>query len=405
MPQERPHVAILIETSKAYGRGLLRGVADYLKLHGPWSVYIDERALGDPPPPWLQSWNGDGILIRETNKEALSTALKTGAAVVNLGEQEHADVPHIRSDEQAISELAADHLQLRGFRNFGYVGLPESSFSDSRHRFFVETLSDNSCAFFSFPSTSINHASWESGQDQLAEWLVQLPKPIGLMACYDVVGFRVLEACRRAGLSVPDEVAVVGVDNDAELCALSNPPLSSIEHCLEKIGFQAAELLNNLMTTNIVAPSLTLVRPTGVVTRQSTDIIAIDDTKVAAACRFIRENACKGMTVPKVAEHVALSRRALERRFHNALKRSPQSELRRVQIERVRQLLEDTDYKLSVIAQMSGFRYHEYMSKVFKEKVGISPGTYRKTKRRDSSGTAQVRANITTEINTSSPTA
>ena len=281
--------------------------------------------------------------------------------------------------------IAAEHLRLRGFRHFGYVGVPNSPFSDSRHRFFMESIAPRPCEYFGASSPNVNQNSWEAIQDQLAEWLLQLPKPIGLMASYDVVGLRVLEACRRAGLSVPDQVAVVGVDNDAELCALSNPPLSSVEHSLEKIGYQAAELLGNMMSENITAPSLTLVRPTGVVTRQSSDIIAIDDIKVAAACHFIREHACEGMTVPKVAEHVSLSRRALERRFHNALKRSPQSELRRIQIDRVRQLLEDTDHKLSVVAQMSGFRYHEYMSKVFKEKTGISPGNYRKSKRSQAS--------------------
>ena len=385
MARERPHVAILIETSKAYGRGLLRGVADFLKLHAAWSVYVDERALGDPAPPWLENWRGDGILIRDSGTNAMDVARRTGAAIVNLGEQEIDGLPHVRSDERLISENVAEHLIQRGFRHFGYVGLSGRPFSDAREKYFRDAVETKDCASYRVFDLNADGSAhnWEQTQNALAAWLQGLSQPVGVMACYDVIGFRVLDACRRAGISVPDEVAVVGVDNDAELCALSNPPMSSVEHRAEEIGFRAAEILNSLMSGGPPPDPLTMIRPNGVVTRQSSDIIAIEDDKVAAACRYIRQHACDGITVPQVADHVSLSRRALERRFHNALRRSPQSELRRIQLDRVRRLLEDTDYKLSVIAKMSGFRYHEYMSKVFKEKTGISPGTYRKSKRRD----------------------
>ena len=383
MVRKGPHVAILIETSTAYGRGLLRGVAEYLKLHPTWSVYVDERALGDPVPPWLKNWRGDGILIRDSSDRSMALAKASGASIVNLGEQVIGGIPLIRSDDQIITDQIAEHLSQRGFRNFGYVGFKDRNFSKSREHCFRQVLATQeraTIASFEVPDET-EEITWETSQNSLAEWLLQLPKPVGIMACYDVMGFRVLDACRRVGLSVPDEVAVVGVDNDAELCALSNPPLSSVDHRSEQIGFTAAEILNELINGGPQPKSLTTVRPNGIVTRHSSDIIAIEDEKVAEACRYIRQHACDGITVPEVAEHVTLSRRALERRFHNALRRSPQSELRRIQLDQVRRLLDETDYKLSTIAKMSGFRYHEYMSKVFKEKMGISPGSYRKSKR------------------------
>jgi len=383
MVRKGPHVAILIETSTAYGRGLLRGVGEYLKFHPTWSVYVDERALGDPVPPWLENWRGDGILIRDSGNTSMAVAKTSCASIVNLGEKIVEDIPLICSDDEIIADQIVEHLTQRGFRNFGYVGFSDRCFSKSRGDHFSRAIAvQEGTTFASFEfSNETAESTWEASQDHLAEWLLGLPKPVGVMACYDVVGFRVIDASRRAGLSVPDEIAVVGVDNDAELCALSNPPLSSVEHRAEYIGSTAVEILNVLMIGGPRPKPITTVRPNGIVTRQSSDIIAIEDDKVAAACCYMRQHACEGITVPEVSEHVSLSRRALERRFHNALRRSPQSELRRIQIDQVRRLLEDTDYKLSTIAKMSGFRYHEYMSKVFKEKTGLSPGIYRKSKR------------------------
>ena len=200
MVRKGPHVAILIETSTAYGRGLLRGVAEYLKLHPTWSVYVDERALGDPVPPWLKNWRGDGILIRDSGDRSMALAKASGASIVNLGEQIIGGIPLIRSDDQIITDQIAEHLSQRGFRNFGYVGFTDRNFSKSREHCFRQLIGAQegaTIASFEVPDET-EETTWEASQNRLAEWLHRLPKPVGIMACYDVMGFRVLDACRRA---------------------------------------------------------------------------------------------------------------------------------------------------------------------------------------------------------------
>lgn len=209
-------------------------------------------------------------------------------------------------------------------------------------------------------------------------WLKALPKPCGIMACNDVRGRQILTCCREAGVTVPDEVAVIGVDKDEIFCELSDIPLSSVILNTQQIGFEAASLLAKLMAGDKQQPACILVKPIGVMARQSTDVLAIDDRHIASALKHIREQACNGLDVEAILKTVPLSRSVLERRFAQVLGTSPKAEILRVKLDRVCRLLTESDLSLAEVAQKTGFEHPEYMSRLFKKKMGMTPGDFRK---------------------------
>jgi LacI family transcriptional regulator len=382
----RARVALIIETSSVYGRRLLAGVTRYMHAHAPWSVFLEQRGLTEKPPAWLDDWDGDGILSRVTTPALAERLRKRSTAVVDLtdiyGDQ---GLPRIWSDDAQIGTLAAEHLLERGFRNFAFCGFTGHLWSQRRRDGFFSRIGAAAGERRVYESAwgGPTAHEWQTEQNQIADWLSTLPKPVGIMASNDLRGQHVLDACKQIGVAVPEEAAIIGCDNDELLCRLCDPPLSSVVPNPEQIGFEAAALLQQLIEAKgkarrkLEAARLE-ISPTGVVTRQSTDVLAIADTNVAAALRFIREHACLGTTVDDVLRHVPISRSMLERGFRQFLNRSPHAEIRLVQLKRVRELLSETDLSLDRIAHLAGFKHPEYMSVVFKRELGETPGQYRR---------------------------
>jgi LacI family transcriptional regulator len=378
-----PHVAVLIETSRAYGRGLLEGVAQYNRQFGFWSTYFEPHGLNDAPPKWLSSWKGDGILVRINDRRMARAILATGLPAVDLrGRVPRLGLPFIGVDNFQVARLAFEHLWDRGFRHFGFCGLARGEYfpMDRRREFFQQRAERADCPCLTFEARDGRRrtAIWEEEQDQIAAWIVKLPRPLGVMACNDDRGHQVLDACRRAGVLVPDEVAVVSVDNDAILCNMAEPPLTSIDVNAEQIGYEAAALLDRLMRRGARAQTPSVeIHPRGVVARQSSDVLAVTDREVAAAVRYIRENACAGLSVEGVLRQVGLSRSVLDLRFKTALGRTPKAEILRVQLERARQLLSESRLPLDDVAARCGFSSAKYLGDVFFRELGVRPGTYR----------------------------
>jgi len=375
-----PHVALLIETSRSYGRALLRGVRQYISERGPWSVYMELRALESKTPPWLKRWRGDGILTRTASQAMADAVRATGVPAVELRatKLEH-DFPFVGVDNRALGRMVAEHLVERGFRHFGVYEIDIEDYFEERRENFVGTLRQSGfgCDVYHAPRRREKPAQWERQQDDLAAWLAELPKPVGLLACTDQLGFWLLDACHRAGVSVPEEAAVVGVENDESLCTMSSPPLSSVQFNGRRIGYEAAALLGRMMQGEPPPQEQTLIEPLGIVTRLSSDVVAIEDKDLAAALRFIRRHACGGITVEDVLRAVPMSRSALERRMRHVLGRTPKAEINRVKLNRVRQLLVETDLPLAAVARKAGFKHPQYMAEVFKQQFGQSPGAYR----------------------------
>lgn len=381
-PPKRREVALLIETSNAYARGLLQGVVHYIREHRPWSFHLPEQGRGDDPPDWLARWRGDGIIARIETPRIARAVVQAGVPAVDLSAARLVpDLPWVETDDEKIARLAAEHLIERGFRRFGFCGDGRFNWSVWRERHFCARVREAGLAVDCFaPKSGASDVSIEAAE--LGRWLRELPKPVGIMACYDIRGQQVLDACRSAGLAVPGEVAVVGVDNDALLCDLATPPLSSVIPNAHRTGYEAAALLDRLMAGKRVPAAATLIAPLGVAARQSTDVLAVDDRDVARAVQFIREHACDGINVADVLRAVPLSRRVLEMRFKGQLGRTPHEEILQARLARVKQLLGETDLPLYRIAERTGFEHVEYLSVVFRREVGTTPSAFRAAQRR-----------------------
>jgi LacI family transcriptional regulator len=384
----RPRVALLVESSRAYGRGLLHGIAEYIRLHGPWSVYLAELGLGDAPPGWLDGWQGDGVIARIENRTIARAVCALGVPAVDLrGLLPDLGIPVIATDDEAVSRLAFGHFVERGYRNFAFCGFVGADYSDKRSEAYARLVAEAGFDCHIYQPTSKSRPSGTKELEstgllteaEVAHWVEALPKPVGLMACNDIRGQQVLNACREVGIAVPEDVAVLGVDNDDVLCDLSYPTLSSVIPDTHRIGYEAASLLERLMSGQSAPTEPISIAPLNVMTRRSTDVLAIEDRDLARAVRFIREHACEGITVEDVLADIPLSRSVFERRFVQLFGRTPKAEILRARLDRVKQLLTGTEIPLKEIAVKVGFSHPEYMNVIFKQRTGLTPGQYRIT--------------------------
>ncbi|EAQ78547.1 AraC family transcriptional regulator [Blastopirellula marina] len=377
-------VALLIETSREYGRGLLRGISRFQREHGPWSIYFQPRGANEPVPTWLANWNGDGILARVEDRRMAQAIQKTGVPAVDLRfAVPNLKMPGVGVDNLALVSLALDHFLDRGFTRFAFCGYPTGEFiwMDLRAKLFHDLVVQKGyrCEVFPQDLKIAKPRTWEQDQRQLVRWIRKLEKPVAIMACNDSRGQQLLDACRRAEADVPNDLSVLGVDNDEFLCGLSTPPLSSIDINTERIGYYAAELLQSLMN-GAPAPSEPVLFPAeAVIARRSTDSFAVEDEEFAAVLRYFRENACQGIRMADITKATGMERRTLERRMKSTLGRSPKDELIRIKIEESRRLLVRTDMSIKNIAQAAGFSNSRYFSRVFQSRVGTTPLAYRKS--------------------------
>jgi LacI family transcriptional regulator len=382
---EIPKVALLVETSRGFGRELLAGIARYAQLHGPWSFHITPGDF-EQAVPKMRQWGGTGIIARIPNERVAQAIIEANVPTIALGltdEQQHPDnplssLPELSSDANEVSRLAAEHLLERQFRHFAYVGLEDRAWSLRRERAFGAHLMEAGFEPHVYrPPAKVRDRVWEKEQEVLAAWIQSLPTPVGLFACNDDRGREVLEACRLAELHVPEDVAVLGVDNDEVFCELSDPPLSSVALNAETAGFRAAELLDAMMHGRARRTKRVLVEALGVVTRRSTEVVAVKDHDVASALQFIRREQGKGITVSRVADEVALSRRSLEKRFRETIGRTILEEIQLVRLERAKRLLLETTYPISRVADIAGFGSTGYFIQFFQSRVGKTPRKFR----------------------------
>jgi len=380
MPRRR-RVALLIETSNAYARGLLDGVIGYLRQRANWSVFLPEQQRGGAPPSWLANWQGDGILARIETEAIADAVRETRLPVVDLSAARWLPgIPWVETDDRSIAQLAISHFLDRGFRNLAFCGDPSFRWSTWRQDHFVALAQAARCECNVFASIArdAHEYSWDSERRRMSQWLRALPKPVGIMACYDIKAQQLLDVCRELRISVPEQVAVIGVDNDPLVCELSDPPLSSVIPNTARAGYEAAELLDRAMAGETVSTDPVLLEPLAVAARQSTDVLAIEDAEIASALRMIRQRATENLRVSDLLRHIPISRRMLEHRFEKLLGRTPHQEILRVRIERVKELLLQTDCSLDEIAARTGFPHTEYLSVAFKRETGITPRAFRK---------------------------
>jgi LacI family transcriptional regulator len=374
-------IAILVDTSTAWGRRLANGVSSYLQRHGPWYVWIEDHGQDEKlrlPPGWV----GDGVIARVDNIAMARYLVKTKLPVVNVSGMDlpGIDFPRVTNDVYVAGQLAAEHFLDRGFRNFAFVGAARRNYVISRYGAFDKALKKYGFTAARYlPSAEAGPKSdWIVQQRDLARWLAELPKPVAVYTWAVRQPARIIDACRRVELDVPEQVAVLGGDDDELFNRLNAPPVSGLTVPSKQMGYKAAELLHRLIKGQKPPKQPILICPTGIITRQSTDILAIDDVDVQSALHFIRLRATDQICVEDVLREVPISRSVLERRFQTFLGRTPAAEIQRVRLERARLMLAETDMSIPNVATQSGFGSPEYMSFAFKREVGQTPLQYRR---------------------------
>jgi LacI family transcriptional regulator len=376
-------VALLVEMSNAFSRELLHGVRDWIRTHGNWAIHLSEQGRGSLPPAWLKAWRGDGIIARIENPAIERAVRACGVPVVNVSASGlGSEMPTVTSDSAGIARLAAEHLLERGLRHFGYVGDARFGWSQKHGGNFVRALQSAgfSCTLFPLPAGQDSGSA--ADRASLRRWLKSLPKPVGVMSCYDIRGQQVLDACRAASLRVPDEVAVIGQHNDELLCDLCDPPLSSVIPDARRVGSVAAELLDGLMRRDRPgAARVVEIPPIGLVTRQSTDLVAVADQRLARAMRHIRAHAHEVLSVDDIARTAGMSRSSLEKKFRDAFGRSPWDQVLHLRLREAERLLSGTTLDIAEIAERSGFGTPEYFSAIFRKLTGKSPRAARRSGR------------------------
>jgi len=376
-----PKIALLVETSREYGRGILRGIIRYQKEHGPWSIYFKPQGLGEPPPKWLHNWRGDGILARINDKRMAKALSTTSAYVVDLRNAlPSLKFPSVAISNQSVVDLAAEHFIERGYKNFAFCGTPlgENRNQDEKGDLFAKLISERKYICHTYKYPKVKFKSWDAEQRHIGSWLKALPKPTALLTCHDDKGQQLIDACGRIKLIVPDDIAILGIDNDPFLCNLSSPQLSSIDVYPERIGYEAAALLDKLMKGEKAPTKPLLFEPRGLIIRQSTDFTAVSDPIVSLITKRILEKACENTDIEHLLNDIPISRSSLFRRFKESIGRSPKKELTRVRIELAKSFLTSSTLRVEEIASKVFHSESKHFIEVFKKTVGTTPLLYRK---------------------------
>lgn len=381
----RKRVFVNVETVTRFGRDIVEGIIQFA-VENSWELDFEYRTLAEPLPCWFQHWNGNGIISRSGSRKIVQELKKKGCPRVELvgnGTNDEDD-QEIASDREETAKLIFNHFYERGFRNFASFSFNDCWWSLLEKKNYSDYLKSRGFSCQTFKVRTNKRAiipQWsENDRQRLADWLSELPKPVALYVVTDAQAVPVLQTCRALGIGVPDEIAVVGVENDEWLCNVTDPPLSSVDQNGKKIGYLAAELLHDRMEGRRLERERITVPPLFIQTRQSSDCVAIDNRDFVEIIKYIRDSATSGLTVNEVVQHSNLSHATLGRLFKKCLGRTIEQEIRRVRVERAKQLLWETGCNIAVVAEKAGFNSPEYFCYSFRQLTGMTPQEFRAIK-------------------------
>jgi LacI family transcriptional regulator len=381
--RKKKRVLIIIETSRVFGRNLIEGIAQFATEHKNWNMFLCDHDVASRNPGKLDTWSGDGIIIRGFNKNLNQFFHRFEGSKINLAADGQEFPIYVRFDNTKCGEMAAAHFWERGYRNFAYFSMGHARWSQLRYDCFASALKQYNATCF--PSPQMHQKNlitlptfWHRGLDSsVLRWLRSLPKPVGIFCAYDNHAFYLTSLCNYHGIAVPEEVAVLGVDNDESMCRSIAPALSSIDPNAKRIGYIAAETLDKMMYHKPLPPLPVFIEPSHITVRQSTDNIAVDNPVLAKALRFIRQEVAQNIRVSDVAKEVGVSRGTLNNIFEEYLHSTPIREILRVRMDWAKQLLRETTISVTEISMMIGYQTPEYFSRAFSRETGESPREYR----------------------------
>jgi LacI family transcriptional regulator len=378
----RAKIGVLIDTATTWGAGLIEGIADFAHQRDEWHIFLGARGKYEPFS-LPESWHGDGVIARVTRPELADNILERQIPAVNVSWYQFAGdrIPQCTCDPDQVAELAVNHFLERGFRQFGYCASSlRPDYGDYLAAAYITNLRRRAyqCHVYSPAVDPDSFLPSTSEMERMSHWLRGLPKPIGLLAFDSLQARQVAEICLSAGLEVPNQIALLGGEHDQLSCLISKPELSSIDHSPRRVGYKAAELLARILAGEAAPTNPLLLAPARVITRQSTDTVAIADDMLAAAILFIKTNSHRRIQINDILRAIPVSRRGLEKGFRKLLGRSPAEEIRRVRVDRAAQLLCDTSWSMPRVAAACGFERPELLSRAFRRELQMSPTEFRR---------------------------
>lgn len=382
-------ILLMTDSSEAFSRRLLRGISQYAHAeHEAWSlsripISLKEKIGFRGIAAHAKSIHTDAIIGQFDKREDIDIFTKKGIIVIA---QDYGirfeGIPNISANHHDGGAIVATYFIRHGFDSFAFFGPADTVFSEERKAGFEETIRKER------PDASISSlmtrkaALWGCDMDELCQWLESLPKPVAIMACDDIWAYYITEACDRlkedkpdGNFSIPEDIAVVGVNNDDTICGLSNPNLSSLDQDIERCGYRVAMMINEMMHNPEEAVYDVLIAPAGIVTRQSSDIFVNDDANITAVLKFIHENIGQKLSVNDIVAQVPLSRRLLEKKFRSQMNTSIAEYMRKVRVDSMASLLEKGK-TVSEAAFDLGYSDIKNISRIFKRIKGVAPSDY-----------------------------
>ncbi|GHT40641.1 XylR family transcriptional regulator [Planctomycetales bacterium] len=381
--KQKKRVLAIVETSREFGRKLIEGISQYATEYKNWNLFLYDHDAASQNVRRLDDWNGDGIIVRIFNENLNQFFHKFPGKKINLAADDKEFPVQVRLNNEKCGQMAAEHFWERGYHHFAYFSVGHTYWSQFRYNCFITALKEYDSSCFLCPQAEQENSTtlptlWQSGlDDSVLQWIKSLPKPIGIFCANDHHAFYLTSLCRSYEIGIPEEIAVLGVDNDESLCKAMTPSLSSIDPNAKQIGYRAAEILNAMMNEMPLPRFPVIVDPLCNVVRQSTDNIAVNDPILNKALRFIRVEVVQNLRVNDVVREVGVSRGTLNNLFQKHLRSTPLKEILRVRMEWAKELLRDTQFPITEISQMIGYQTPEYFSRAFTREVGNTPRDYR----------------------------
>lgn len=379
------HKIILhLDLSESFSRNLIRGLNKYSEVFGPWSfckmpASFSEAKGIDELLNFSKEWGAQGIIGQFENETDVQAIIDQGLFIIAVDLKEaFNNITNISGDYYESGKMAAEYFLSKGFKNFAFYGTPNVVWSRERERGFRDSLDKNGHTLLSFSPKIIDNHFWYYTPSPLQKWLQSLPKPVAIFACDDNRAEHIVQAAKIAKLHVPEEIGVLGVDNDEVICLYSNPSISSIQQDEEGGGFKAAALMDKMIRQKKTIKEDIILKPLRIITRRSTEFTAITDQYVINTLIYIRENLEKAITVNDLPQVIGLSRRALEKRFLKITGRSIYKEIQRQRVEKVVNLLMETSLSINEIAHISGFSDSKNLARCFYSFHKMTPLKYRK---------------------------
>ena len=380
-----PRIAVLIETSRGFGRGVLEGIIQYTRLFTPWHLF---HLPGDvfQKLPDMKEWGGNGIIARISSPQIETAILATGLPTVGVtmtDKQRSKSSPcarfsEMRADSAAAGKMAAEYFLGQQYEHFAFVGtIHRDNWSEQRGQGFTERLAKSGKTCFRYTAVTKSQSHWGKEVSQLGKWLLSLPKPLALLAAMDIRGRQVINACGEFGISVPNDIAVLGIDNDELICETCQPPMSSVHLDARQGGFKAAEMLETMMTGKMKMPQCFYAPAVRVVERKSTNILMVSDEVIADAVHYIMGHTTCPISVGDVTKHLQLSRKTVENHFKKTLNCTVLKFINRERIKRIKLLLVETDMSIQEIADKCHFSDASNLCSFFRRECRMSMKTYR----------------------------